>query len=100
MSDAFKDREAALENEYFRGKEQEALARLRAKMQAESGDSTQLRCPRDGGEMVTVTLENVQIDRCTQCGGMWLDAGELEQLTHRDTGDGFFDRMRRTIAGE
>lgn len=100
MSDAFKDREAALENEYFRGKEQEALARLRAKMQAESGDATQLRCPRDGGEMVTVTHDDVQIDRCTQCGGMWLDAGELEQLTQRDAGDGFFDRMRRTIAGE
>jgi len=100
MTDAFKDREAALEGEYFRRKEQEDLARLRAKMQQESRDSTQLRCPRDGGEMVTVTIENVQVDRCTQCGGMWLDAGELEQLTHRDAGDGFFDRMRRTIAGE
>ncbi len=106
MRDTFKDREAALENEYFRRKEQEALARLRAKMQAEAGASGetgaagQLQCPRDGGAMVAVMMDEVQVDRCTECGGLWLDAGELEQLTHRDASGGFFDRMRRTITGE
>jgi Zn-finger nucleic acid-binding protein len=34
----------------------------------------------------------VLIDSCEKCGGVWLDSGELEQLTKRDT-DGWFSRL-------
>ena len=30
--------------------------------------------------MITLELNEVEIDYCTQCEGIWLDAGELEQL--------------------
>jgi len=30
--------------------------------------------------MITLELEDVEIDHCTDCGGIWLDAGELELL--------------------
>jgi len=30
--------------------------------------------------MITLELEGVEIDYCTDCGGIWLDAGELELL--------------------
>jgi Zn-finger nucleic acid-binding protein len=30
--------------------------------------------------MVTLELKRIEIDCCTECGGTWLDAGELEQL--------------------
>ena len=30
--------------------------------------------------MITLELEEVEIDHCTDCGGIWLDAGELELL--------------------
>lgn len=30
--------------------------------------------------MITLELEDVEIDHCTYCGGIWLDAGELELL--------------------
>jgi len=30
--------------------------------------------------MITLELEDVEIDYCTECGGIWLDAGELELL--------------------
>jgi Zn-finger nucleic acid-binding protein len=30
--------------------------------------------------MITFELEAVEIDHCTGCGGIWLDAGELEEL--------------------
>lgn len=30
--------------------------------------------------MITLELEDVEIDHCTGCGGIWLDAGELELL--------------------
>jgi Zn-finger nucleic acid-binding protein len=30
--------------------------------------------------MITLELEGVEIDYCASCGGIWLDAGELELL--------------------
>ncbi len=30
--------------------------------------------------MITLELQDVEIDYCTDCGGIWLDAGELELL--------------------
>jgi Zn-finger nucleic acid-binding protein len=30
--------------------------------------------------MITLELADVEIDHCTNCGGIWLDAGELELL--------------------
>jgi Zn-finger nucleic acid-binding protein len=30
--------------------------------------------------MITLELNGVEIDYCTQCEGIWLDAGELEEL--------------------
>jgi len=30
--------------------------------------------------MITLELEEVEIDHCTDCGGIWLDAGELGLL--------------------
>ena len=30
--------------------------------------------------MITLELEGVEIDHCLDCGGIWLDAGELELL--------------------
>lgn len=37
-------------------------------------------CPVCKNAMITLELEDVEIDYCTECGGIWLDAGELEQL--------------------
>jgi Zn-finger nucleic acid-binding protein len=30
--------------------------------------------------MITLELQDVEIDLCTECDGIWLDAGELEML--------------------
>ncbi|MBN1360642.1 MAG: zf-TFIIB domain-containing protein [Sedimentisphaerales bacterium] len=37
-------------------------------------------CPACGEAMVTLELADVEIDHCVGCGGIWLDAGELELL--------------------
>jgi Zn-finger nucleic acid-binding protein len=37
-------------------------------------------CPVCKNAMITLELEDVEIDHCTDCGGIWLDAGELELL--------------------
>jgi Zn-finger nucleic acid-binding protein len=37
-------------------------------------------CPVCTNAMITLELDEVEIDYCTDCGGIWLDAGELEEL--------------------
>ena len=37
-------------------------------------------CPVCKNAMVVLELEDIEIDHCYQCGGIWLDAGELELL--------------------
>lgn len=37
-------------------------------------------CPVCKNAMITLELQDVEIDLCTECDGIWLDAGELEML--------------------
>ncbi|MHC4131414.1 MAG: zf-TFIIB domain-containing protein [Planctomycetota bacterium] len=37
-------------------------------------------CPVCDNVMITLELHGVEIDHCLDCGGIWLDAGELELL--------------------
>ena len=78
------DRERALENEYFHRKEQELIEKMRAKLNAESTIKTDLQCPKCDGTMHEADFENLRIDVCDKCHGVWLDAGELAQITHHD----------------
>lgn len=38
-------------------------------------------CPVCGEPLVAFQLEGVEIDHCVDCGGTWLDPGELELIT-------------------
>ncbi len=40
-----------------------------------------LTCPKCGGTMREVKRSGVAVDRCAECGGIFLDAGELESLS-------------------
>jgi Zn-finger nucleic acid-binding protein len=37
-------------------------------------------CPVCKNPMVVLELDQIEIDHCLHCGGIWLDAGELELL--------------------
>ena len=52
-------------------------------------------CPACNNAMITLELEDVEIDYCTDCGGIWLDAGELELLLNEpDKAKGLLDSFR------
>ena len=41
-------------------------------------------CPVCKNSMVVLELDQIEIDHCLNCGGIWLDAGELELLLETD----------------
>jgi hypothetical protein len=89
------DRRKGLEEEYFHRKNQEAIEKLRAQMkvaaEAKAAGVSSMQCPRCDGSLQESMFENVAIDTCDKCGGVWLDSGELDQLTKKDKG-GWFSR--------
>jgi Zn-finger nucleic acid-binding protein len=46
-----------------------------------------MHCPVDHSvEMVTITVDGIDIERCGKCNGHWLQHGELSKLVARDPG--------------
>ena len=96
MSNPMDERRKGLEEEYFRKKDQEAIEKLREKMrvaaEAKAAGTSSMKCPRCDGTLKESDFEEVMIDTCEKCGGVWLDSGELEQLTTKESG-GWLSRL-------
>ena len=90
MANKWDERKKAQEDEYFVKKEQEQLAKLRAKHEAESQTAAKqagsMKCPRCGEPLEEQSFQKITIDQCTACHGIWLDAGELEQVAEKESG--------------
>lgn len=75
MNDSLTKRGKALEEDYFQAREREALERLKQRQEEKERLS-----PVTGKPMVQKTLYGVVVDQCVDSKGIWLDAGELEQI--------------------
>jgi hypothetical protein len=42
-----------------------------------------MRCAKCGAELTEIEFRGVKVDKCFNCGGVYLDDGELEQLAGR-----------------
>lgn len=83
------------EDDYFAREEIEKKRKLAFKARAElaAAEKKKLKelhkghCPNCGMKMQTVKKGPIEVDSCFNCGGIFLDQGELEALVHqrRDT---------------
>ena len=82
------DKPSRNEDEYFVKQDAELLRKQRAQAEAalrdEERKSHYMKCPKDGYDLASSVYHAVQIETCPHCGGMWLDAGELEVISHED----------------
>ena len=46
-----------------------------------------MKCPQDGAELQAVDVGGVELDKCHQCDGLWLDYGELKAIRNMDLGE-------------
>jgi hypothetical protein len=80
------------EDEYFHKLDQEAKARLKARLDEEHAVQDHAarvalhrgRCGKCGGVMKARPFRGVEIDVCEECGSVLLDPGELQQLAGKD----------------
>ncbi|OGS37043.1 MAG: hypothetical protein A2293_07960 [Elusimicrobia bacterium RIFOXYB2_FULL_49_7] len=45
-----------------------------------------MHCPKCGMELIEIDYKHIKIDKCSECGGIWLDEGELEEVVHLKSG--------------
>src|SRR5262245_54116398 len=45
-----------------------------------------MKCVKCDGRLITVRVEDVDVDQCDRCGGIWFDAHELERVLGRGRG--------------
>ena len=86
------ERGKALENEYFHRKEQELIEKMKAKLAADETKELDLECPKCDGKLVETAHENITIDVCDKCSGVWLEAGELAQIVDKNENSGWLSR--------
>ena len=83
MANSWDDMKRAKEESYFDRKNREALERL-----AQSASADKPRpSPITGEPMERIVISGVVVDRCPTSGGIWLDAGELEQIVELKGGE-------------
>lgn len=74
------------EDEYFARRDAEWLRERRAALDADrvarGKAQPRLTCPRCGSELAEREFNNVKLDVCPSCHGVWFDAGELEMVLH------------------
>lgn len=84
------------EDEYFVKRDNELLREQRTRLEAEQAAAERrthyMKCPKDGYDLATQTHQKLQVDVCTHCGGVWLDPGELDQVS-RQSDPGLVGRL-------
>ena len=91
-----------MEDEYFHRQNQEAIEKLREKLRASAAANagpSSMRCPRCEGSLNETNLDDIAIDVCDKCGGVWLDVGELAQITQKASGGGVSTSWLKKLLG-
>ncbi len=91
------------EDEYFAKQEAIKLRKLALKTAQEMNaqDKKQLKekhymhCPKCGMKMHLIHINDVEVDKCFGCGGIFFDDGELEKISGRE--GGFFDAVHEVL---
>jgi hypothetical protein len=87
------DKPSSSEEEYIARKgyerlkkiEEEKHEKLAAEEKIKLKELHHMRCPKCGMELITINYKNIEVDKCSGCQGVWLDAGELEAVSKLET---------------
>lgn len=85
MTDIWKEREKALENEYIYRKEKEQIEKMKAAARERMvREFSRNRCPKCGESLQAMTFRGVPLDKCPGCAGVWLGPKDLQILSSKD----------------
>ena len=82
------DKPSKNEDEYFARQElerrkkwaQEQSAKMEADQKEQLKQLHWMKCPKCGMDLKEIEIHGVKVDQCASCGGVFLDAGEMEEI--------------------
>ncbi len=85
---AIEEKPSRNEDEYFARLDADLMKERRARLDADrlkqERSAHYNKCPKCGADLKERDHHGVKIDQCEECGGLWLDKGELELLSEVD----------------
>ncbi len=72
---------ARMEFERRKKIEEEKHGKLAEEEKKKLKDLHFMRCPKCGMELIEIDYRSIKIDKCSECEGIWLDAGEFETIS-------------------
>ena len=72
---------ARLEFERKKKKEEETRIKLEKAEKESLKKLHYMHCPKCGMKLIEIDYKDIQVDKCSSCEGVWLDAGELEAIS-------------------
>jgi predicted Zn-ribbon and HTH transcriptional regulator len=73
---------ARLELERRKKHEEEHRKKIAAEERKRLKELHYMRCPKCGMELSEIDYKGIKVDKCLSCDGLWIDAGELEQISN------------------
>ena len=101
MADEKKDRfgekmkevERAREDLYFKEEDRRLVEKLRrGQAGTQAAQEVRMICPKCGETLLRKTVHEIAVDECPTCKGIWLNAGEFEELA-KTRNAGWLERL-------
>lgn len=72
---------ARIEYERRKKAEEENQRKLAEEEKKRLKELHHMRCPKCGMQLIEISYKGIKVDKCSECEGVWLDAGELEAVS-------------------
>jgi len=72
---------AKMEFEKRKKIEEEKHKKLKEEEKEKLKDLHFMKCPKCGMQLIEIDYKRIKVDKCSECEGIWLDAGELETIS-------------------
>ena len=72
---------ARMEFERRKKLEEEKHGKLKEEDKKRQKELHYMRCPKCGMELIEIDYKGIKVDKCSECEGVWVDAGELGAIS-------------------
>ena len=89
------------EEEYFARENAEVIKQMRALLDEQRREVERrehfMKCQKCGGDLIERDFQNVKVDACAACHGIWIDQGEIDLMRQIHEAHGPFSRLMSDI---
>ena len=77
--------------------EEEKMKRMAEEEKVRLKELHYMHCPKCGMELKEIDYNGVKVDKCFNCDGIWLDAGEIDSISkmEKPSADKFFGLFKK-----